>query len=155
MVDNDILPAFGGQAKGVNIASCFTGSVFNQSMHKKRPIYLDLRRIRLPLPGIVSILHRISGALLFLALPLLLWTLQYSLRSIETYTMLSWMFRHAASKLFLIVVLWAFLFHLCAGIRYLAIDMDRGVSLAQARNSSRWVVIVSLAATVLLGVRLW
>ncbi len=124
-------------------------------MNKNRPIYLDLRRIRLPLPGIVSILHRFSGALLFLALPLLLWTLQYSLRSVETYTLLSWMFRHPASKLFWILMLWAFLFHLCAGIRYLAIDMDRGVSLAQARNSGRWVVIVSLVATVLLGVRLW
>lgn len=124
-------------------------------MHSNRPKYLDLRRIRLPLPGLVSILHRISGALLFLALPLLLWTLQYSLRSIETFTMLVWMFQHPASKLFVIVMLWAFLHHLCSGIRYLAIDMDRGVKLAQARTSSKWVLFVSLALTVLLGVRLW
>jgi succinate dehydrogenase / fumarate reductase, cytochrome b subunit len=124
-------------------------------MHSNRPKYLDLRRIRLPLPGLVSILHRISGALLFLALPLLLWTLQYSLRSIETFTMLVWMFQHSASKLFMIVMLWAFLHHLCSGIRYLAIDMDRGVKLAQARTSSKWVLFVSLALTVLLGVRLW
>ncbi|MGA8148670.1 MAG: succinate dehydrogenase, cytochrome b556 subunit [Gallionellaceae bacterium] len=124
-------------------------------MNNSRPKYLDLRRIRLPLPGFVSILHRISGALLFLALPLLLWTLQYSLRSIETYTLLSWMFRHAASKLFWIFMLWAFLHHFCAGIRYLAIDLDRGVELAQARASSKWVLVVSLALTILLGVRLW
>ncbi len=124
-------------------------------MNKNRPRNLDLRRIRLPLPGFVSILHRISGALLFLTLPLLLWTLQYSLRSIETFTMLSWMFRHPASKIFWVIMLWAFLHHLCAGIRYLAIDMDRGVALTQARNSSKWVLIVSLALTFVLGVRLW
>jgi succinate dehydrogenase / fumarate reductase cytochrome b subunit len=124
-------------------------------MNNNRPKNLDLRRIRLPLPGFVSILHRISGALLFLALPLLLWTLQYSLRSIETYTRLSWMFRHPASKIFWILMLWAFLHHLCAGVRYLAIDLDRGVNLAQARTSSKWVLIVSLMLTLLLGVRLW
>ncbi|MFN7014923.1 MAG: succinate dehydrogenase, cytochrome b556 subunit, partial [Bacteroidia bacterium] len=58
-------------------------------MNKTRPKHLDLLRIKLPLPGIVSILHRISGALLFLALPLLLLMLDQSLRSIETYTSLS------------------------------------------------------------------
>lgn len=124
-------------------------------MNENRPKHLDLRLIRLPLPGWISILHRASGVLLFLALPLLLWTLQYSLRSIETYTLLAWMFQHPASKLFLIVLLWAFLHHLCAGIRYLAIDLDYGVKLAQARASSRWVLVVSLALTLLLGARVW
>jgi succinate dehydrogenase / fumarate reductase cytochrome b subunit len=124
-------------------------------MNNNRPKNLDLRRIRLPLPGFVSILHRFSGALLFLALPLLLWTLQYSLRSIETFTMLGWMFQHPASKLFWIFMLWAFLHHFCAGIRYLAMDMGRGAKLSQARASSRWVLFVSLALTVLLGARLW
>ena len=124
-------------------------------MNKKRPKYLDLTRIRLPLPALVSILHRISGLLLFLALPLLLLLLQYSLRSIETYTQLAVVLQHPFSKLLLLVVLWAFLHHFCAGIRYLAIDLDWGVGLAQARASSKWVLAVSLTLTVLLGVRLW
>jgi succinate dehydrogenase / fumarate reductase cytochrome b subunit len=124
-------------------------------MNVKRPKHLALRQIRLPLPAFVSILHRVSGVLLFLSLPLLLWTLQYSLRSIETFTMLAWMFQHPASKLFLLVMLWALLHHLCAGIRYLAIDLDYGVRLADARASSRWVMAVSLALTVLLGAQLW
>lgn len=124
-------------------------------MNKKRPKFLDLRQIRLPLPGVVSILHRISGALLFLLLPLMLWTLQYSLRSIETFTMLSWMFHHPASKLFWIGVLWAFLHHFCAGIRYLLIDLGIGAELAGARASGRWVLGVSLALTVFFGVWLW
>lgn len=124
-------------------------------MNKNRPKFLALHQIRLPLPGIISILHRASGALLFLSLPLLLWMLQSSLRSIETYTELADVLRHPLSKLVLLVVLWAFLHHLCAGIRYLLIDMGVGVRLAQARTSSRWVLAVSLMLTVLLGVRLW
>ena len=124
-------------------------------MNEKRPKHLDLFLIRLPLPGWVSILHRASGMLLFLALPLLLWILQYSLRSIETWTMLADMLRHPLGKLFLIAMLWAFLHHLCAGIRYLAMDMDFGVNLAQARASGIWVLIVSLALTLLLGARIW
>jgi succinate dehydrogenase / fumarate reductase cytochrome b subunit len=124
-------------------------------MNNKRPKHLDLRKIRQPLPAIVSILHRASGALLFLALPLLLWTLQYSLRSIETYTMLAWMFHHPISKLLMLVVLWAFLHHFCAGLRYLAIDLDIGVELAAARASSKWVLAASLLLTVLAGVWLW
>ncbi len=124
-------------------------------MDKNRPKHLALSQIRLPLPGFVSILHRVSGVLLFLALPLLLWVLQYSMRSIETYTMLAELLRHPFSKLVLLGLLWAFLHHFCAGIRYLVIDLDYGVRLSQARASSKWVMFASLALTVLTGVRLW
>jgi succinate dehydrogenase / fumarate reductase cytochrome b subunit len=124
-------------------------------MNKKRPKYLALHQIKLPLPGIVSILHRVSGLLLFCALPLLLLMLQYSLRSIETYTQLTEVLNHPLIKLMLIGLLWAFLHHFCAGIRYLVIDLDYGVRLAQARASSKWVIFVSLALTVLIGVKLW
>jgi len=124
-------------------------------MNNKRPKHLALHLIRFPLPAIVSILHRVSGVLLFLCLPLLLWSLQYSLRSIETFTLLNWMFQHPASKLFLLLMLWAFLHHFCAGIRYLAIDLDCGVKLAQARASSKWVLALSLTLTALIGARLW
>jgi succinate dehydrogenase / fumarate reductase cytochrome b subunit len=124
-------------------------------MNKKRPKHLALHQIKLPLPGIVSILHRVSGLLLFCALPLLLLMLQYSLRSIETYTQLIAVLSHPLIKVMLIGLLWAFLHHFCAGIRYLAIDLDYGVRLAQARASSKWVIFVSLALTVLIGVKLW
>ena len=124
-------------------------------MNQNRPKHLALQHIKFPLPAIVSILHRASGVLLFLCLPFMLWTLQYSLRSIETFTLLVWMFQHPISKLILLVVLWAFLHHFSAGIRYLALDLDYGVKLAQARASSKWVLIVSLTLTVLIGARLW
>ncbi|HEY0664975.1 MAG TPA: succinate dehydrogenase, cytochrome b556 subunit, partial [Gallionella sp.] len=119
-------------------------------MHKKRPKFLALHLIRLPLPGIVSILHRASGAALFFALPLLLWMLQYSLRSIETHTVLMEALAHPLAKLLLLGLLWAFLHHFCAGLRYLAIDLHWVRNLAQARGSSWAVMIVSLTLTLLL-----
>ncbi len=124
-------------------------------MNNNRPKFLALYLIRLPLPGLVSILHRTSGALMFLALPLFLWMLQASLRSIETYTGLTDLLRHPASKLSLLVMLWALLHHLFAGVRFLAIDMHLGVKLPQARASSKWVLALSLLLTVLIGVWSW
>lgn len=124
-------------------------------INRKRPKFLSLHQIRIPLPGMVSILHRISGALLFLALPGLLWMLQASLRSAETYAQLTELLRHPLSKLVLIGLLWAFLHHTCAGLRFLAIDLGWGASLRLARLSSQWVLFVSLALTLLLGVWVW
>ena len=124
-------------------------------MENKRPKHLALHHIKLPLPGFVSILHRVSGLILFLALPLLLLMLQYSLRSIETYTQLLSVLAHPLLKLMLLGLLWAFLHHFCAGLRYLAIDLRYISNLTQARNSSKAVMIVSLALTVLAGAKLW
>ncbi|TAN74287.1 MAG: succinate dehydrogenase, cytochrome b556 subunit [Gallionella sp.] len=124
-------------------------------MNKNRPKHLALLKIKLPLPGIVSILHRISGLLVFLALPLLLLMLQYSLRSIETFTQLQTVLSHPLVKLALLGLLWAALHHICAGLRFLAIDLHYVRNLAQARNSSKVVLAVSLALTVFLGVKLW
>ncbi len=123
-------------------------------MNKKRPKHLALHKIKLPLPGFVSILHRISGVLLFILLPFLLWLLQASLLSIETYTQLLALIAHPLSKLVLLGLLWAFLHHFCAGIRYLALDLHIGSSLAQARASSWWALGVSLSLTILIGVKL-
>lgn len=124
-------------------------------MNKQRPKHLALHQIKLPLPGIVSILHRVSGLLLFFALPLLLLMLQYSLSSIETYTQLVGVLAHPLVKIMLVGLLWAFLHHFCAGLRYLAIDLHLVRDLARARSSSRAVLLVSLSLTVLAGVRLW
>jgi succinate dehydrogenase / fumarate reductase cytochrome b subunit len=123
-------------------------------MNSDRPKHLALHKIKLPLPGFVSILHRISGLLLFMALPLLLWILQVSLRSIESFTQLVEVLHHPLSKILVLGVMWAFFHHFCAGIRHLALDFDVGTSLLQARASSRWVLVISLLLTVIAGVRL-
>lgn len=124
-------------------------------MNKKRPKYLALHQIRLPLPGIVSILHRISGILLFLALPGLLWLLQSSLYSMESYAALESLLRQPLFKLVLLGLLWAFFHHACAGIRYLLTDIHVGSSLSEARLGSKLVMMVSLTLTILSGVWLW
>ena len=123
---------------------------------KPRPVYLDLVRIRLPLPGFVSILHRVSGALLFLAgIPLLLLGLQSSLSSPEAFAQLEAMLSQPLVKLVLIGLIWAFLHHLCAGIRFLLLDVQLGIELGPARRSSVAVLAASLALTLMIGVRLW
>jgi succinate dehydrogenase / fumarate reductase cytochrome b subunit len=124
-------------------------------MKKKRPIYFNLRLIRLPVPGLVSLLHRISGLALFLMLPLFLMMLQDSLLTIESYTRLTETLRYPISKALLIVALWALMYHVCAGIRHLLMNMHLGLNLSQARTSSRWVLSVSLGLTALGGVWLW
>jgi len=125
-------------------------------MLKQRPVYLDLVRIRLPLPGIVSILHRVSGALLFLAgIPLLLGGVAASLESPESYALLKATFAHPLAKLVLIGFLWAYVHHFFAGIRFLLLDMLKGIELASARRSSVVVLALSLALTLIIGARLW
>lgn len=122
---------------------------------RKRPVYLNLVRIRLPLPGFVSILHRASGALLFVSGFWLLWLLDASLRSPEQYDAVRAAAAHPFAKLVLTALAWAFLHHLFAGIRYLFIDADVGVALGPARKSSWAVLAASLLVTALAAVWIW
>src|SRR5262245_23468307 len=109
-------------------------------MAKARPKYLDLFRIRLPIPAFVSILHRVSGALLFLLIPCLLYLWQLSLQSPDTFASFQTLMRHPLSKLVAIGVAWGYLHHFCAGIRHLALDLHYGTTLEAARATS-WVVL--------------
>jgi succinate dehydrogenase / fumarate reductase cytochrome b subunit len=120
-----------------------------------RPKYLDLTKIRLPVPGFVSILHRISGAALFLFAGVLLYLFQESLVSPESYVRFRAVADHWLAKLFLTGMLWAFLHHFFAGLRYLLLDMDIGSELRTTRAMSWGVLGTSLALTVILGVCLW
>lgn len=124
-------------------------------MPRPRPVYLNLFKIRLPLPGVVSIMHRASGALLFLLLPVLLYVLQLSLSSEQGYAEVQEWFQLPLLKLVLIGLIWAYLHHFCMGLRYLALDFDLGVDLPQARFSAKLVLLVSIGATLLIGVWLW
>jgi len=124
-------------------------------MEKTRPKHLDLPKIRLPLPGIVSILHRISGALMFIAIPLALWLLAGSLSSEANYDAFRGFISHPIVKLGLIALLWAFLHHATAGVRFLLLDAHRGTELATARATAKVVLVVSLLLTVIIGGVLW
>lgn len=122
---------------------------------KKRPKHLDLVRIRLPLAGLVSIMHRVSGAVLFLFIPLLLWLLQRSLASPQTFDAFMSAVSSPLLKMALLGLLWAYLHHLCAGVRHLALDLDYGTELGSARISSVIVLMVSIGLTLIAGVMLW
>jgi succinate dehydrogenase / fumarate reductase cytochrome b subunit len=124
-------------------------------MQKQRPKHLDLGKIRLPVPGIVSILHRISGVALFFSLPLLIYLLSGSLSSAETFDSYRAVVAHPLMKLILIGFLWAFLHHAVAGIRFLLLDIHKGLELQTARATAKLVLAVSLSLTVILGAILW
>jgi succinate dehydrogenase / fumarate reductase cytochrome b subunit len=109
----------------------------------------DLIHYRLPVPGVVSILHRISGLLLFLALPLTLWMLDLSLSSETSFARFLEFFGHVWARLLLLLVGWALLHHLCAGVRYLLLDIHVGVDKPAARRSS-WIVFAASGALTLL-----
>ena len=123
------------------------------AIKKKRPKNLDLPSIRLPLPGILSILHRISGAVLFLMLPVLLWLFQQSLASPDSYAAAKAVTDNFLVKLILLGLIWLYMHHFCAGIRYLLLDLHKGIDLASARFSSKIVFGVSILLTVIIGVK--
>lgn len=124
-------------------------------MTKQRPKHLALHQIRLPLAGYASILHRVSGAGLFLMLPLLIWLLQLSLASTqESAAMFSALTGNLLVKLILLGLVWAFLHHFCMGIRILLIDIHVGVEKEQAHSSAVAVMVVSLALTLIFGLKL-
>jgi len=130
------------------------------SAKKLRPKYLNLRallfEIRLPLPGWVSILHRVSGALLVLPFAAwLLYMLDRSLVSEQSFQAVNSYLDLPLVKAGMLLFIWAYCHHLCAGLRFLLLDLNRGVELPAARRSSMAVLVVSLALTAFFGARLW
>ncbi|MDR3159598.1 MAG: succinate dehydrogenase, cytochrome b556 subunit [Zoogloeaceae bacterium] len=121
---------------------------------RKRPKYLDfysiMFSIKLPLPGKLSILHRVSGVGIFLLLAPLLWLFQASVTSPESFAWFARIAAHPCMKLLFAGIIWAFLHHFCAGIRFLFLDLGVGVDLAAARRSAVIVFVVSLALTALI-----
>jgi succinate dehydrogenase / fumarate reductase cytochrome b subunit len=131
-------------------------SAIERPTAKSRPVYLNLIAIRLPIPSIVSFLHRVSGAVLFLfGIPVVLLAVQSSLASPESFATLRTAFAHPLVKLVAIGFVWAYLHHFCAGIRFLLLDLHVGDDLAPARRSSVAVIALSLALTLVVGARLW
>jgi succinate dehydrogenase / fumarate reductase cytochrome b subunit len=117
---------------------------------KKRPKNLDLTTIQLPLPGKVSILHRVSGAGLFLFLPVILWLFSASLTSADTFATFKSVFSSLPAKFIMAGLIWAFVHHACAGIRFLLLDMHVGIEKEEARKSAAVVLAVSIPLTLVL-----
>jgi succinate dehydrogenase / fumarate reductase cytochrome b subunit len=123
---------------------------------KPRPVYLNLFAIRLPLPAFVSILHRISGALLFLiGIPLLLWAVQRALASPDAWAQMRATLSTPLAKLVLIVLAWSYFHHFIAGIRHLVMDLHIGMDLKSARQSSAVTLVLAVLLTLGVAVKLW
>jgi succinate dehydrogenase / fumarate reductase cytochrome b subunit len=128
----------------------------DRPVDKPRPVYLNLIAIRQPLPAIVSILHRISGALMFVAgIPLLLWFVQRSLASPDGFAAAAAPFETPFGKLVALALVWSYLYHLIAGLRHLALDLHVGIELAPARRSAAVVLVLSILLALIVAVRLW
>lgn len=111
---------------------------------------------RLPLAGKTSILHRVSGALLFLSLPIIvLPLLAMSLESEQSFNSISRVVGHPLCKVVLLALIWGYLHHFCAGIRYLTLDMGKGNDKYTANKTAASVLVVSLALTALFGLKLF
>lgn len=135
---------------------------------KKRPEFRnihalhDLPTYRLPVAGIVSILHRISGGLMFLLMPFIIWMFDTSISSEISFARFTAVFSHGAGvlpgwfmKLVALALIWAFLHHLVAGLRHIRMDFTHQVSKEAGRSTAIATLVVSLGLTVALGAKLF
>jgi succinate dehydrogenase / fumarate reductase cytochrome b subunit len=109
---------------------------------------------RLPLAGIISILHRVSGALMFLLLPFILYLLDESLLSEISFEHFKGFASHWFVKLIILALTWAYLHHFCAGIRHLLMDTHVGLDKDSARKTSVAVLAISLVVTAAVALKL-
>jgi succinate dehydrogenase / fumarate reductase, cytochrome b subunit len=134
---------------------------------KERPVYRNIHvteiiKYRLPLAGIVSILHRVSGALMFLLMPLVIWMFDTSVSSQVSYDLFASAFNVGLGvvpgwllKLVVLALIWAYLHHFIAGVRHLWMDMYHTVSKEQGRSSAVTTLVLSVLLTVVLGAKLF
>ncbi|WP_348695933.1 succinate dehydrogenase, cytochrome b556 subunit [Duganella fentianensis] len=127
---------------------------------KERPEFrnihvTELSNYRLPLAGLVSILHRISGLTMFLLLPFVLYLLEQSLRSEISFAYYQGIVSYPLVKLIILALVWGYLHHFCAGVRHLIMDMHIGLAKEQARHSAASVLAVSLTLTAIIALKLF
>lgn len=118
---------------------------------KKRPVFLNLLQIRLPVTGVVSILHRVSGVVLALCVPLLIYLFDLSTRSPAAFARALELLGHPLIKLLATLALWMLGYHALNGVRVLLIDIDVGVQKLAARRSA-WMVHIGAALILLLAI---
>jgi succinate dehydrogenase / fumarate reductase cytochrome b subunit len=124
----------------------------NMQQTTPRPVFLNLFKIRLPIAGIMSIIHRVTGVVMVLAIPIFIYLLDLSLRGPEGFADAKGLFTNTFVKLIMFLFLWGLMHHLLAGIRYLLIDIDLGVERPLYRQTAWAVTLVApVLALILLG----
>jgi succinate dehydrogenase / fumarate reductase cytochrome b subunit len=123
---------------------------------------IDAVKYRLPIAGLVSILHRASGALMFVLLPFVIWLFDSSITSEVSFERFAYAFEAGIGfvpafvvKLVVLALIWSYLHHFIAGVRHLWMDATHSVSLEQGRSSALVTIAASLLLTVVLGAKLF
>jgi succinate dehydrogenase / fumarate reductase cytochrome b subunit len=119
-------------------------------MKQNRPVFMDLRQIRLPITGWVSILHRISGIALVLSIPFGVYLFSLSVSGPEGFAAAAAVLDSGLVRLLLLVIGWSFLHHLFAGVRFLMLDLQLGIDRPAARKSA-WIAITAAVALLVIG----
>ena len=119
----------------------------SMTTQRTAPVYLNLLRIRFPVGAVTSIAHRISGFLLFLSLPFLIYLLDISLQGPQGYAEASAILGNFWLRLGSAAIAWSVFHHLLSGVRFLLIDLEEGVSLQHSRASAWFVNLAGLALT--------
>lgn len=127
----------------------------DKAVNSKRPVNLDLTKFYFPLPAITSILHRVSGVIVFFAIAFLLWGLDLSLESEQSFNQLLIVLDGFLVTMILWGILAALAYHFVAGIKHLLMDAGVGEDLEGARRGARIVLIASGVLILLAGVWIW
>jgi len=135
-------PRFADVGTAMNRAGCYL-------MNDSRPVYLNLLKIRLPLTGMISFAHRISGVILFLALPFAVYLLDLSVKSEFSFQKVQQILQQPFMVFVQILLLWSLAHHFFAGIRFLLIDAEIGVEKSSARSGA-WIVLLAEVLTLLI-----
>ena len=124
-------------------------------MKSNRPVNLDITTIKLPLPAYISILHRVSGVFLFIGLGFLLYGLELSLASEESFDSLREMMTSPWVKFLAWVVLSALIYHFVAGVKHLLMDVDIGDGKESGKTGAILTIIISAVLILSAGVWIW
>ncbi len=124
---------------------------------KSRPKFLELFTLapKMSVTAKISILHRVSGVLLFISIPFVLYVLHQSLVSSSFYDSLYGVISNPIIKLVYLALIWAFMYHICSGVRFLFLDKHKGIEINTAKATAKLVVVISLVLTIVLGVLVW
>ncbi|MGI1677636.1 MAG: succinate dehydrogenase, cytochrome b556 subunit [Cellvibrionaceae bacterium] len=124
-------------------------------MNDKRPVNLDLTTVSFPLTALVSITHRISGVILFAGIAVLLWGLQASLQSEESFLELKNQLTNPICQFILWATLAALAYHLIAGLRHLIMDFGIGETLEGGKRGAQVAIFLSVVLIILAGLWVW
>jgi succinate dehydrogenase / fumarate reductase cytochrome b subunit len=136
------------------------GSRMAEAVKQARPEFRNIgisqiAKYRLPWAGKVSILHRVSGAMMFLLLPFVLYLFEQSITSELSFAEFSALLSGGFVKLVVLALIWGYLHHFCPGIRFLLLDVHVGVSKPASAKSAISVLVVSLLLTLIFGLKLY